>query len=158
MVYLHPFHWAPFTNVRPRHGEMHRLVLPIQGWHHIDLPLCSQQPCHTGSHINLPVFSGWSEEVMKWRLQDLHLWNFWWLLLLFFDTSLANSYFRKHKFCFQSRTDIRHLQPPVFDVTCVTSGVSSPPSDPKCFYRFMRHWVSMFGKLLKNLPQLLEKP
>lgn len=112
---------------------MHRLVLPIQGWHHIDLPLCSQQPCHTGSHINLPVFSGWSEEVMKWRLQDLHLWNFWWLLLLFFDTSLANSYFRKHKFCFQSRTDIRHLQPPVFDVTCVTSGVSSPPLGSKMF-------------------------
>ena len=119
----------------PGTWEMYSLVLPIQGWNHIDSPLC-QQPCHTGSHINLP------ETAMNWRLQELHLrqivqshWSIW------------ESDFRKHKF-FQSLTEWvpfgkswwTRIQP-IFDVI---SGLSSSPSDVKCFYLFMRRLVSVW--------------
>lgn len=148
MVYLHPFHWAPFgrsrqffasfTNVRPRHVGNLCFAYPRLASHR--LAAVSQQPCHVGSHINLPVFSGWSEEVMKWRLQELHLWNFddcccccslihLWQIVISGNTSSG----------YQSRTENRHLQPSclwLFDQVFLP-----PRGDPKWFYRFMRHLV-----------------
>lgn len=89
--------------------------------------------------------------------------EFWWLLLLlFFDTSLANSYFRKHKFWIP----ITYREPAPSTLLSLTlwSGFSSPPRGSKmilpihealglCLGSFWRICLSCW----KN-PNLLHSP
>ena len=104
---------------------------------------------------------------MKWRSDEVKTsrapsMEFWWLLLLFFDTSLANCYFRKHKFCFQSRTE---WAPSTSCLWRENIRFFFPPrGDPKCFYGFMRRLVYLRGSFWRiclscwKNPNLLHSP